>query len=60
VERRIVTMALQGCDHAGQGPALLGGFLEKLLDRGIEALAQEAEQLAVVLEAEPEHFTGVN
>jgi hypothetical protein len=31
-------------------------MLEELLDGGVEALAQEAEQLAVVLEAEAEHL----
>ena len=51
-----VSIGLQGGDHAGQGVALVGGLLEELLDRAIEALAQQAEQLAVVLEAEPEHF----
>ena len=51
-----VSIGLQGGDHAGQGVALPGGLLEELLDRGIEALPQQAEQLAVVLEAEPEHF----
>jgi hypothetical protein len=52
----IVAIGLQGSDHAGESLAVPGDFLEKLLDCGIEALAQEAEELAIVLEAEPEHF----
>ena len=52
----IIAIALQGGDHAGQCAAIPGGMLEELLDGGVEALAQEAEQLAVVLEAEAEHF----
>ena len=52
----IVTVALQGGDHAGDGAAVTGGILEEFLDGGVEALAQEAEQLAVVLEAKAEHF----
>ena len=51
-----VSIGLQGGDHAGQGVALVGGLLEELLDRAIEALAQQAEQLAVLFEAEPEHL----
>ena len=52
----IVTVALQRGDHAGDGAAIAGGILEEFLDRGVEALAQQAEQLAVVLEAQPQHF----
>ena len=48
--------ALQGGDHAGEGAAIRGGILEELLDGGVEALAQQAEELAIVLEAEPQHF----
>jgi hypothetical protein len=52
----IIAIALQGGDHAGDGAAVTGGILEEFLDGGVEALAQEAEQLAVVLEAKAEHF----
>jgi hypothetical protein len=52
----IITVALQGGDHAGDGAAIAGGMLEEFLDRGIEALAQQPEELAVVLEAEAEHL----
>jgi len=31
-------------------------MLKKFIDRGVETLAQQAEQLAVVLEAEAEHL----
>jgi hypothetical protein len=48
----IITAALQQGDHAREGAAISGGILEELLDGGIEALAQQAEELAVVLEAE--------
>jgi len=54
--RWVVTIGLQGSGHAGEGAAIAGGILEELLDGGIEALAQEAEELAVVLEAEAQHF----
>jgi len=54
--RGIVAVALQRSDHAVGAAAVPGDFLEKLFDCGIEALAQEAEELAIVLEAEPEHF----
>ena len=52
----VINLALQGGDHAGEGAAIAGGILEELLDGGVEALAQQAEQLAVVLEAETQHF----
>ena len=52
----VITVALQGGDHAGEGAAIAGGILKELLDGGVEALAQKAEQLAVVLEAQPQHF----
>jgi len=52
----IVTIALQRGDHAGDGAAIAGGILEELLDRSVEALAQQAEQLAVLLEAQAQHF----
>jgi hypothetical protein len=52
----IITVALQRGDHAGEGAAITGGILEELLDGGVEALAQQAEELAVVLEAEAEHL----
>jgi hypothetical protein len=52
----IVTVALQRGDHAWEGAAVPGGILEELLDGGVEALAQQAEQLAVVLETQPQHF----
>ena len=52
----IVTVALQRGDHAGQRAAIAGCILKELLDRGVETLAQQAEQLAVVLEAEAQHF----
>src|SRR3990172_11541099 len=42
----IVTIALQRGDHAGDGAAIAGGMLEEFLDRDVEALAQQAEQLA--------------
>ena len=51
-----VSLGLQGRNHAGQGAALVGGLLEELLDGGIEALVQQSEQLAVILEAKPEHL----
>ena len=54
--RGIVTVALQGGDHAGEGAAVGGGLLEEFLDRGIKAPAQQAEEPAVVLEAEAQHF----
>jgi hypothetical protein len=52
----VIAIALQGGDHARDGAAIAGGMLEELLDGGVEALAQEAEQLAVALEAEAEHL----
>ena len=52
----IITVALQRGDHAGEGAAIAGGILEEFLDGGVEALAQQAEQLAVVLEAQAQHF----
>ena len=45
-----------GDDHAGDGAAIAGGILEEFPDRGVEALARQAEELAVVLEAEAEHL----
>lgn len=53
---RIVTVALQRGDHAWEGAAVPGGILQEFLDGGVEALAQQAEQLAVVPEAQPQHF----
>jgi len=48
-----VTIGLQGSDHTREPLAALhGGILEEFLDRGIEALAQQTEELAIVLEAE--------
>ena len=52
----IVTIALQRGDHAGDGAAIAGGLLEEFLDGGIKAPAQQAEEPAVVLEAEAQHF----
>jgi hypothetical protein len=52
----IIAVALQRGDHAGEGAAIAGGILEELLDGGVEALAQQAEQLAVILEAEAQHL----
>jgi len=49
-------VALQRGDHAGDGAAITGGILEEFLDGGVEALAQKAEQLAAVLEAQPQHL----
>jgi hypothetical protein len=51
----IVSVALQRGDHAGEGAAIAGGILEEFFDGGVEALAQKAEPLAVVLEAQPQH-----
>ncbi len=56
--RRVVPIRLQGLDRAWHEPGIRGGILQQLLDRGIEALAQQAEQLAVVFEAEAEHLVG--
>ena len=48
---------MQGSDHAGKPlAALYGGILEKFLDGRIKTLAQDAEDLAVVLETEAEHL----
>jgi coenzyme F420-reducing hydrogenase alpha subunit len=52
----IVTVAVQRGDHAGDGAAIAGGILQEILDRSVEALAQQAEQLAVVLEAQAQHL----
>ena len=52
----IVTIALQRGDHAGDGAAIAGGLLEEFLDGGIKAPAQQAEEPAVVLESEAQHF----
>ena len=52
----IITVALQGGDHAGEGAAIPGGILEEILDGGVEALAQQAEEPAVVLEAQAQHL----
>jgi hypothetical protein len=52
----IISVGLQGGDHAGDRAAIAGGILEQLLDGGVEALAQEAEELAVLLEAVAQHF----
>ena len=52
----IVTIALQRGDHAGDGAAIAGGLLEEFLDGGIKAPAQQAEEPAVVLEAEAQHL----
>jgi hypothetical protein len=52
----ILTVGLQGSDHAGDGAAIAGGILVQLLDAGVETLAQQAEELAVVLEREAEHL----
>ena len=41
----IIAVALQRSNHAGEGTAIPGGILKELLDRGMEALAQQAEQL---------------
>ena len=47
---------LERGDHAGDRAAVACGILEQFLDRGVETLAQQAEQLAVVLEAKAEHL----
>ena len=48
---------MQGSDHAGKPLAALhGGILEKFLDGRIKTLAQDAEELAAVLETEAEHL----
>jgi hypothetical protein len=52
----IITVGLQGSDHAGDGAAIAGGILEEFLDRGVETLAQQAEELTVVFEAQAEHL----
>ena len=52
----IIPVALQRGDHAGDRTAIASGILQEFLDGGVEALAQKAEQLAVVLEAQPEHL----
>jgi hypothetical protein len=53
----VVTIGLQGSDHAGKPlAALRGGILEKFLDGRIKTLAQNAEELAVEFETEAEHL----
>ena len=52
----IVAVALQRGDHTGDRAAIASGILEEFLDRSIETLAQQPEELAVVLEAEAQHF----
>jgi hypothetical protein len=52
----VVTIGLQRSDHAGESPAVRGGFLEKLLDGCKKALAQDADEIAIVLEAEAQHL----
>ena len=47
---------MQGGDHAGDGAAIADGVLEEILDGGVEALAQQAEELAIILEREAEHL----
>jgi hypothetical protein len=52
----IIAIGLEGSDHAGDRATITGGILEEFLDGGVEALAQQAEQLAVLLEREAQHF----
>ena len=52
----LVTVALQRGDHAGQRAAISGAILQQILDGGIEALAQQPQELAVVLEREAQHL----
>ena len=52
----IITVALEQGDHAGQRAVIARGILQELLDRGVEALAQQAEKLAVILEAQAQHL----
>jgi hypothetical protein len=52
----IVTVALQRGDHAGNRAAIPGAVLKQFLDGGVEALAQQAQELTVVLEAELERI----
>jgi hypothetical protein len=51
-----VTVALERGNHAGERAAITGGILEELLDGGVEALAEKAEELAVVLDREAQHL----
>ena len=52
----IISVVMQAGNHAGQGAAIGGGMLEEFFDGGIEALAQQAEEFAIVLETEAQHF----
>ena len=52
----VVAIGLQRSDHAGQPSAVHGAILEKLLDGRIKALAQGAEEFAIILETEAEHL----
>jgi hypothetical protein len=52
----IIAVALERGDHAGEGAAIACGMLEQFLDGGVETLAQEAEQLAVIFEGQAQHL----
>jgi len=58
--RRVLAIGLQGPDHAGERAAFAGCILKELLDGGVETLAQQAEEFAVVLEAQAKHLRNRN
>lgn len=54
--QQVITIGLNRYDHAGKGLFVRACFAEEVLDCLVKALAKEAEELAVVLEEDAEHF----
>jgi hypothetical protein len=53
---RIAAIGLNGDDYAGDGIRIFGYFPEELGEGFVEALAEQTQELAVVLEIDAEHF----
>ena len=54
--QEFIAVGLNRYDHSGNGFSLAAGFLEELFERLVKRPAQESEELAIVLEENPEHF----
>ena len=57
---RIASISLDGNDYPGHGIAILKCLLKKFLQGFVERMAEQAEELAVVLEVKAQHFRDGN